>query len=262
MTASRRFRAFSTASSGCAPRESASASSQTRRAGPPISSGVPPSSASRALSYDHLVSSGEDAWQALAQRDDPFYRALGRRVFPIGPSRDRSIRDGLDLEPVDQVESADFILNTGPWGEASVADFEDVLRRGAASRVPMACVNPDLVVQLGARLYICAGALAKRYEELGGTVRWHGKPYPSVYERAFALLGISDRRRILAVGDSLRTDIAGANAMGLDAVLIAGGIHAEELGLAESDRPDQARLAAAIAASGARPDAVMAQLSW
>ena len=74
----------------------------------------------------------------------------------------------------------------------------------------MVCANPDLVVMHGAKLALCAGALAQWYEEEGGNVRWHGKPYRSVYDTCLALLGIADRSRILAVGDSLRTDIAGA----------------------------------------------------
>jgi ribonucleotide monophosphatase NagD (HAD superfamily) len=126
----------------------------------------------------------------------------------------------------------------------------------------MICANPDLVVRLGDQNVICAGALAQRYEALGGRVRWHGKPYPSVYETCFELLGIANRGRILAVGDSLRTDIAGANRAGIDSLLIAGGIHAEEFGLAEGEIPDPARLQATIARSTARPTAAAARFVW
>jgi ribonucleotide monophosphatase NagD (HAD superfamily) len=119
-----------------------------------------------------------------------------------------------------------------------------------------------LVVIQGGRRSICAGAVALRYEALGGRVRWHGKPYPSIYAACFALLGLADRRRILAVGDSLRTDIAGANAAGIDSVLVTGGIHAEEFGLAAGTEPDLGRLTRGIAASGQAPTAVMAQFRW
>ncbi len=72
---------------------------------------------------------------------------------------------------------------------------------------------------------ICAGALARRYETLGGEVRWIGKPDPAVYGPALAMIGLP-REQILAVGDSLRTDIAGAAAAGIDACWVLGGIHA------------------------------------
>ena len=104
----------------------------------------------------------------------------------------------------------------------------------------------------GEKLALCAGALAVHYEEIGGEVRWHGKPYPSVYASTLGLLGIADKRRVLAVGDSLRTDIAGANGAGIDSLLIAGqGIHADEF--APNGAPELARIEAAAAIAGVRP---------
>lgn len=212
--------------------------------------------------YDHLVSSGEDTWQALKTRSRPEHAALGRRCLHIGPSRDENLFDGLDLERVD-LEEAEFILNTGPWGwEERMEDYEDRLRAARARELPMVCANPDLVVMFGGRLAICAGALAHRYEELGGRVLWHGKPYPGVYERCFELLDGIPKDRILAVGDSLRTDIAGANAVGIDSLFIAGGIHAEEFGCSPGALPSPERLETAVRREGHAPTAVAAGLVW
>ena len=118
---------------------------------------------------------------------------------------------------------------------------------------PDGCANPDLVVMHGNRLALCAGALAQWYEEAGGRVRWHGKPFRSVYDTCLELLGIEDRTRILAVGDSLRTDIAGATGAGLDSVLIADGIHAEEFGTTGNQPPDLERIAAALQSGSYSP---------
>jgi HAD superfamily hydrolase (TIGR01459 family) len=219
--------------------------------------GIPPDS------YDRVLSSGEEAWQHLKRRDDPFYRGLGRRCYHIGPPRDHNMLQGLDLDVVRRLDEAEFILNTGPWGwEETVENYEARLVEARDLGLPMICANPDLVVMAGERHMICAGTLAERYERLGGRVRWHGKPYASVYDTCFGYLGIADRRRILAVGDSLRTDIAGAGAAGIDSILVAGGIHAEEFGLTQAELPDRPRLEAAIAASGHRPTAVMARFTW
>jgi HAD superfamily hydrolase (TIGR01459 family) len=213
--------------------------------------------------YDAIHSSGEEVWQHLARRDDPFYAALGRRCYLIGPTRDEGMLEGLDLERVGDVAAADFILNTGPWGwDETTAGYEDVLQAARRRDVPMVCANADLVVVHRGRRIICAGALAERYEALGGRVRWHGKPFPSVYETCLALLGVADRRRVLAVGDSLRTDIAGARRAALDSVWVVGGIHGEEMGLAPGAAPDPARIAAALAASGESPLAVIADFRW
>jgi ribonucleotide monophosphatase NagD (HAD superfamily) len=114
----------------------------------------------------------------------------------------------------------------------------------------------------GDHLSLCAGALAQWYEEAGGRVRWHGKPFGSVYDTCIELLGIDNRSRILAVGDSLRTDIAGAAGAGLDSVLITGGIHAEEFGTIGDQPPDIERIAAALHAGSYAPVGVARSFCW
>ncbi len=213
--------------------------------------------------YHHVMSSGEEAWQHLSARDDAFYAALGRRCLHIGSERDLEIRQELDLDYVDDPEDAEFILNTGPAGwDDRIEDYEPLLRKALDHGLPMVCANPDLVVQRGTTLHLCAGALAKWYEEAGGRVRWHGKPFRSVYDSCLRLLDIADRSRILAVGDSLRTDIAGAAGAGIDSLLIAGGIHAEEFGTPGERHPDLARVEAALHESGYDPVGVAWSLRW
>ena len=217
--------------------------------------GVPPEL------YHGVMSSGEEAWQHLRRRDDPFYRALGCACLHIGSERDLEIREGLNLVFVDSPEAADFILNTGPalWEDA-IADYAAVLGAARACGLPMVCANPDRIVIHGGRPALCAGALAEHYETIGGRVRWHGKPYPSVYDSCLGLLGIAERSRILAIGDSLATDIAGAAGAGIDSLLIAGGVHEAEF--ASAGRLDLDRVAAAIAAAGVEPIAVARRLVW
>ncbi len=213
--------------------------------------------------YHSVISSGEEAWQHLFRRDDSFYAALGRRCVHIGSERDTGIREGLDLELVETAEEAEFILNTGPAGwDDRVEDYGPLLRRALERGLPMVCANPDLVVMHGGRLALCAGALAQWYEDRGGRVRWHGKPFRSVYETCFALLGIDDLSRILAIGDSLRTDIEGAAAAGIDSVLIVGGVHADEFGVTEGQTTDLERIAAVLRATSYRPVAVARSFCW
>ena len=213
--------------------------------------------------YHHVMSSGEEAWQHLDRRDDPFYAALGRRCLHIGSERDTGIRDGLGLEFVDLAEEAEFILNTGPAGwDDRIEDYAPLLRRALARSLPMVCANPDLVVMHGGRLALCAGALAQWYEEEGGHVRWHGKPFGSVYDTCLRLLGIADRSRILAIGDSLRTDIAGAAGAGIDSVFVAGGIHADQFGVIGDELPSLEPIAQALRDVPYRPRAVIRSFCW
>jgi len=211
--------------------------------------------------YHGIMSSGEEAWLHLKHRDEPFYAALGHRCVHIGSERDLEIREGLDLVFVDVPAEADFILNTGPaeW-EDTLETYMPVLAEALSRGLPMVCANPDLVVVHNGKPALCAGALAEEYQRLGGRVRWHGKPYPSVYESCLGLLGIGEKRRILAIGDSLRTDIAGAAGAGIDSLFIAGGIHADEF--SNDGGLDPERIAAALNEDGLRPVAAAARFVW
>src|SRR5438270_1370232 len=211
--------------------------------------------------YHGVMSSGEEAWQYLHRRDDPFYAALGRRCLHIGSDRDLEIRDGLGLAFVETPDEADFILNTGPaeWDD-TIEDYAPVLHAAHARGLPMVCANPDLVVIHDGKPALCAGALAEQYAAIGGRVRWHGKPYASVYDSCLGLLGIADRRRILAIGDSLRTDIAGAEGAGIDSLLIAGGVHAAEF--SADGALDLDRIAGAIEKAGVHPVGVAPGFVW
>jgi HAD superfamily hydrolase (TIGR01459 family) len=108
--------------------------------------------------------------------------------------------------------------------------YETELRALAGRAMTMVCANPDIVIHRGDALVYCAGALARRYEELGGSVIYAGKPYAPIYRRALALAQQSraaplDKRRVLAIGDGMKTDIAGAACAGLDALFVTHGIH-------------------------------------
>jgi HAD superfamily hydrolase (TIGR01459 family) len=213
--------------------------------------------------YDHLLTSGEATWTALATRGDAAHAALGTRCFPISAASDAGIFDGLGLSLVDTPEAATFVLVTGAESEeATLAEFEPVLARCAAAGLPLVCANPDLVVTVGEKLCLCAGLLARHYETLGGRVLYHGKPHAPVYRECLMRLGEPEPARVLGIGDSLRTDVAGARGAGIGAVLIAGGIHREELGLAWGEAPSPAAVAALLADAAVRPDWVLPVFRW
>lgn len=216
--------------------------------------------------FDDLLTSGEDVWLALRTRGrhdaSPFYRDLGRRCFLFGAARDLSMFEQVDVERVEDIAAADFILCTNlyDYGQKP-ADHEATLRAAVSRGQPMICANPDLVVVHGTTLEYCAGAVAEFYEEMGGEVVYHGKPHAPIYRRARDMLGHVAAERVLCIGDSLRTDIAGANAAGLDSLLLVGGIHREEFAGADGGM-DAGRIEAACAATGARPTWVGGGLVW
>ena len=213
--------------------------------------------------YARLVTSGDATRQALADRTEPFYVALGRDFFMLGKQADADLIDGLDYREVAALADADFLLITGPT-EAStrLEDYEGLLADAAGLGLPMICANPDLAVIRGGAREPCAGAFAARYADLGGAVRYEGKPHPLVYALCDAALGGLDRRRVLAVGDGLATDILGAQRAGIDALLVTGGLLADAWGTPIDAPPDPERLAAACAEAGVTPAAAVASFVW
>ena len=177
--------------------------------------------------YQDLVSSGEATWQGLRYGTDATFAGLGRRCLFFSRGGDRSTVDGLGLALVDTAATADFILLAGlDHDEAARARCDDQLARAAARGLPLLCANPDLVSLEHDSQVEGPGAFAARYAAAGGEVRYVGKPWPVVYRAALALLGLP-RARVLAIGDSLDHDIAGAAPLGIDGALPIEGVHAE-----------------------------------
>jgi HAD superfamily hydrolase (TIGR01459 family) len=179
--------------------------------------------------YDAIVTSGEVTRGMLEVPDNSLIAGWGDRFWHLGPPRDRNLFEGLAVREV-PLDQAGFILNTGPDDERDPTDataFDAELRQAVALNLPMLCANPDLEVVRGGVRIICAGLLAERYQAMGGRAVSVGKPDPLVYGPVFALLG-APRSRILAVGDSLRTDMAGARAVGIEHAWVLGGVHSGE----------------------------------
>jgi HAD superfamily hydrolase (TIGR01459 family) len=209
--------------------------------------------------YDGVVSSGEAGYHYLAQN------RLGHYYY-MGPDKDADVLDGLDYLRVDDLKAASFILNFGFGSEEqSTGDMTPVLRAARLLALPMLCLNPDLeVVKITGQRFPCAGVLAHAYQDMGGEVVWFGKPYAEVYDYSMQLLtspsplegegrgggvssmdallkipphpnpppqggrGYAGKPRILAIGDSLETDIPGALHYGIDCALVTGGILKEK----------------------------------
>jgi HAD superfamily hydrolase (TIGR01459 family) len=210
--------------------------------------------------YDAIITSGDLTREAVIVR-------AGQAVHQLGPERDLSIYDGLDVR-FGTPETADYVVCTGLVDDEreTAEDYRATLEVLRARNLWMACANPDLVVERGERLIPCAGAIAALYETLGGEVYYAGKPHRPVYEAAVALAearrdGPLEPGRILAVGDAMHTDIAGAAGFGIDSLFIARGIHAAELGASENGT-DPAQVAAFLAAQAMQPAFWAETLLW
>lgn len=175
---------------------------------------------------DGIVTAGEAGIAALA----------GRPVGFCGTADDR--RDAESRGLVISEQGYDELAFAGLAPGETVGNYSERLSNWRKAEVLLHCLNPDRIVFHGGERMICAGALADAYEAMGGKVAWYGKPFPAIYDHALALGGMDDKSAVLAVGDGLQTDMAGAAAYGIDAVFVEGGIHAgEELRFPEGWRP-------------------------
>ena len=216
--------------------------------------------------YDGIVSSGDLTRKYIEARPQ-------QKVFSIGPGRDIPIYRGLDI-PFAPLEEADYIVCTGPFDDETetAEDYREMMMQALERKLVFVCANPDIVVERGDRLIACAGAIAELYRSIGGEVIFFGKPWLPIYQRAIALAeGRSNatdstapdstawRGRVLAIGDSVRTDVAGAHVAGIDCVFLTRGIHAAEF--ADGGHAD-AQVAAKVFGTVAPPRAVMRELRW
>jgi HAD superfamily hydrolase (TIGR01459 family) len=208
--------------------------------------------------YDAIVSSGDLTRNYVKAH-------LHQSLFQIGPSRDAPMFKGLDVAFA-PLEQADYIVCTGLFDDETETadDYRPMMQAARARDLTLICANPDIVVERGNLLIPCAGAIAELYRELGGTVIFYGKPHRPAYERAIALAAQKrgatiPPRRMLAIGDSVRTDLAGAHAMGIDCLFVTRGIHAADFdGVHQIDESVVKRLFGDVAP----PRALTRELRW
>ena len=210
-------------------------------------------------SYDAIVTSGDVTRELVMAHESG-------KVFFLGPERDAPLRQGLSVEWSD-VAHADAVLCTGLYDDKNdkLEDYDELLGEILSRDLKMICANPDIVVQFGTRLIPCAGALAKKYREMGGKVEMAGKPFAPIYQlsiaRAANIAGhLIERKNVLAIGDGMQTDIAGGRNYNLAVAFITGGIHDDEIG-SDGSTQDMAEIARK-AVEGVNIAGAMRVLEW
>lgn len=212
--------------------------------------------------WDLVVSSGDAAQDAM------FAGAVGRNVWHIGIEKDHGFFTDIpeahrDAAPIRRVplEQAEGIIASGPFDELNETpeDYRDRFQGAVDRGLPMLCANPDIVVDMGETRIYCAGALADFYQSLGGTALYYGKPHAPIYDRARALMGLGPDARYLAVGDGIATDIAGAEAQGIDSIFVTGGLAADAFG-PDVEQPDAGMLPEWLGSQGRAPTFAIGRL--
>lgn len=192
--------------------------------------------------YDIGVTSGDATREMVAGWQN-------RPLLHIGPERDHGLFEGYEVQFA-KADTADVIVCSGLYDDSkeTPADYASLFEPLLARQVPMICANPDILVERGADLIYCAGALAADYEAKGGKVIYAGKPHHPIYDRTLREIARVKgtpiaKENILCIGDGVETDIKGAHNAGLSSVLIASpiflpeGLSAPALAKLFADRP-------------------------
>jgi HAD superfamily hydrolase (TIGR01459 family) len=209
--------------------------------------------------YDAIVSSG-DATRVMIGK----YR--GRAIHHVGPpTEDDALYEGLNVRRTSADEAEVVVVTDLDTDEDTPEMYRERARQWLARKLPMICANPDRVVEHGDKIIYCGGALGDLYSAMGGMVHMAGKPYQPIYEEAFRLAeqangGALDKSRVLAIGDSVRTDATGAAQFGIDLLFVTGSIHAAELDA--FGKPDPQAIADLVAPSRARLAGFLPRLAW
>lgn len=173
---------------------------------------------------ESLLTSGEFFRHTLK---DPKQK-LGSRPYVIGIEKNDVLLKGMNVDIADDIRDADYLIVLAfADGDDELAYYKEALKPALKRGLKFACVNPDKVVMHGDELRYCPGYLAKIYEEMGGEVAYYGKPHVPIYDHLFELHNINKERAVV-FGDSLETDIRGANDFGVDSVFLLTGIHKGE----------------------------------
>jgi HAD superfamily hydrolase (TIGR01459 family) len=213
--------------------------------------------------YDATVTSGDLTRYELGKHK-------GATVFHLGPERDLPIFDGIPVK-LGSAEDAELVVCSGLFDDETETPehYIELLQKLATRRLPMICANPDHLVERGDKLVYCAGALAAIYDTMGGSVVYAGKPYAPIYELAIETISALAERsvardEVLAIGDGVNTDIAGAAKLGIDAVFVASGLHvpSNSGGEAGEETLDELHLAELFAGAMRRPLGAMRALAW
>jgi HAD superfamily hydrolase (TIGR01459 family) len=159
-----------------------------------------------------------------------------KKLYYLGAKRNTDILAGLTVSTTENLDGADFVLLTAYMDEGEdLHQYDDFLKKAQSLKLPFICANPDKEISNGPKLRYCAGVIAEKYEKLGGTVYYYGKPHPAIYETAQQILkeqGIIDKSKLLMIGDTLETDILGARNVGIDSALVLEGNTARLLAMA------------------------------
>ena len=175
------------------------------------------------FSYDEIISSRDATERFLSTHLKPSkIGVLGNKDEELNIKNSITIDLAKDIEQFDEMDTFIF-LGTSYWD----SDFQDLLKDSLTSNPrPFFVSNPDIVAPHKDFFSIEPGYFTLKLINEGINLPlWFGKPFSTIFEMALEkvqfITGSSiNMSRIGMVGDTLHTDILGANSIGIKSILM------------------------------------------
>lgn len=216
--------------------------------------------------YNEVLTSGEMCWQGLENQDDGIFKGLGKKCYLISRGGDRSIVDGLDIDVVDNIQEAGFLLISGSDApEKKLEDYEPVLKGAVRKQLTALCANPDSRGIMGRDYIMGPGTLAARYKDFGGVVHYIGKPHQPIFQRCIKTLQENDiyPGQTIMIGDSMAHDMLGGHLVNIDTCLVKAGLHAPAFAKAKTPADvDKALTILCNQYNNIRPNYMVHTMQW
>ncbi len=215
--------------------------------------------------YNGIVTSGDVIKKTLENGEIKFRNKENCEKVYIFGSKNTPIFYNTKYRVVENLDEADFIYISSPqlteeeyynykddknifkkskngnWDSVNIKPFIPYLNDYFNKKLPLLSANPDLTAQEidvntnEVNFVIRQGTIIEKYKELGGEVFEFGKPNKNIYDFTFKTIEEQIGRKInknevIMIGDTLRTDIKGANNVGIDSILLTEtGVTANKL---------------------------------
>lgn len=216
--------------------------------------------------YDYILTSGEMTWQGLKDQNEGFFKSLGKKCYLMSRGGDRSIVRDLDIEVVDNIKDAEFLLISGADSpDKTLEDYEPILKEAVRKQLIALCANPDSRGVMGIHYIMGPGTLARRYKDFGGVVHYIGKPHQPIFQKCIKIL---QEREIypgqtIMIGDTMAHDVLGGSLVNIDTCLVRSGLHAPAFQKIKTIADvEKAITILANQYNNIRPDYFVNSLSW